>query len=66
MVKQVFHMPACLNYGAKVCWELTSAQRSPDGSADGSDPLLHVSLGVRHQQEGLVTRTGPILLRGSP
>lgn len=45
---------------------LTSSEWSPYDSAYGSDPLLHVTLRVGHEQEGFMTHSCSILLSAPP
>lgn len=43
---------------------VTSSKRRPDDPADGLDPVVHVRLGVGHEQDGLMADGGPVLLPG--
>lgn len=45
--------------------EPTSSERRPDDPAYGLDPVIHVRLGVGHEQEGLMADWGAVLLSGS-
>lgn len=43
----------------------TSSERRPDDPAYGLDPVVHVRLGVGHEQEGLMADWCAVLLSGS-
>lgn len=45
--------------------EPTSSERRPDDPAYGLDPVVHVRLGVGHEQEGLMADWCAVLLSGS-
>lgn len=60
---------ACVFKGDRVslfffCWgcDVTSSKWRPDDPADGLDPVVHVRLGVCHEQEGFMTDWRPVLL----
>lgn len=41
---------------------VTSSKGSPDDTSDGFDPILHVILGVCHEQESLMAESRSVLL----
>lgn len=45
--------------------DFTSSEWRPDDPPYGLDPVVHVCLGVRHEQEGLMADWCAVLLSGS-